>query len=186
MTLVEACRRVAGLLAFFSKAALAPGKVRFDGTLLAAPSVRLFVARKATLSLGKRVVISYDSDMCAVEGGNIHIGQGVYLGPRCMLSAHDAIRIGDGCLFGPDVKVFDNNHEFKKGIGIVKGRHRSAPVTIGKNVWLGANVVVLKGVDIGDGAVVGAGCIIRSNVPAGAVVGGEHALEAPARGFERP
>lgn len=185
MTAADALHRIAGLLVFFSKATLAHGKVHFDGTLLAAPSIRLFVARNAKLYLGKRVVISYDTDIGAINDGIIRIGNGVYLGPRCMLSAHREINIGDGCLFGPDVKVFDNNHKFAPGSGVVKGTHRSASVNIGHNVWLGANVVILKGVDIGDGAVVGAGCIIRSTVPAGAVVRGEYPLEAPTRGFER-
>lgn len=185
MTIIEALRRIAGLLVFFSKATLAHGKVHFDGTLLVAPSVRLFVARNAKLHLGKRAVISYDSDIAVINDGIIRIGNGVYLGPRCMLSVHQEITIGDGCLFGPDVKVFDNNHKFAPGSGVVKGVHSSASVSIGQNVWLGANVVVLKGVDIGDGAVIGAGCIVRSNVPAGVVIRGEYEREASTRGFER-
>lgn len=178
MSITEVFRRVAGLIFVYFKAALSPGKFTFHGSLMVSPSIRVFIARNARVIIGRRVVICYGSDICAVENGVINISSGVYLGPRCMLSAHKEIKIGAGCLFGPDVKIFDNNHEFVPGRGVIKGRHRTEMVSIGENVWLGANVVILKGVDIGSGAVVGAGCVVRSNVPAGAVVRRENELEA--------
>ena len=162
--------RCAGLLALAAKSAFIRGRVVFGPTVLVAPSLRVHVDRGAFVCFGRRTVVSYGSDICAIGSSIIEIGDAVYLGPRCMLSAHDAIRIGPGCLFGPDVKIFDNNHVFQPGSGVVKGLHRASPVTIGANVWLGANVVVLKGVTIGDGAVIGAGVVVRRDVVAGAVL----------------
>lgn len=181
MSIGIALSRALGLLVLSLKCLLLRGRASYGPTLLVAPSIRLFLARGSRLVLGQRVVIAYDADICALNGACIDIGDRAYLGPRCMLSAHSGIRIGEHCLFGPDVKIFDNNHEFVPGTGVVHGRHRSAAVRIGANVWVGANVVILKGVSIGDGAVIGAGCVVRKDVPAGAVVGA-----GPARAFAAP
>ncbi len=170
MSLGIALSRALGLLVLFLKCLLLQGRASYGPTLLVAPSIRLFLAQGSRLVLGQRVVIAYDADICALSGACIEIADRAYLGPRCMLSAHSGIRIGEHCLFGPDVKIFDNNHEFVPGSGVVHGRHSSAAVRIGDNVWVGANVVILKGVNIGDGAVIGAGCVIRKDVAAGAVV----------------
>ncbi len=183
MNVLSVLHRLIGLLAFACKSAFTHGKVGFDRTLLASPFVRIYVGHSSRLNIGKRVVVGYGSDFCAVDGGSIRIGNRVYLGPRCMLSAHEDVSIGDDCLFGPDVKLFDNNHEFNEGRGVVMGCHRSSPITVGKNVWLGANVIVLRGVSIGDGAVIGAGSVIRRNVPAGAVVRGSQQIDAQQSGL---
>ena len=170
MTPLESISRLVGLAAIAIKASVSAGHTSFDWTIFISPSVKLTVSRNARIKFGRRLVITYDTDICAVGHAIIRVGSGVYLGPRCMLSAHEEISIGDGCLFGPDVKIFDNNHRFSRGEGVVRGQHRSAPVRIGRNVWLGANVVILKGVTIGDGAVIGAGIVVREDVAAGRVV----------------
>lgn len=172
MKFADALHRLIGLARLATKALMVHGKVVFDSTLLVSPSVKLFVSRNSKVSFGSRVVISYDSDICAVNGGHISVGKDVYFGPRCMLSAHSEIVIGEGSLLGPDVKIFDNNHDFVVGQGVINGRHRSAAVHIGKNVWIGANAIILKGVSVGDGAVVGAGEVVRQSVESGAVLGG--------------
>jgi acetyltransferase-like isoleucine patch superfamily enzyme len=170
MTFAEAFRRIAGLLVFYLKKASAKGKIECDLTLFVEPSVRIFVAKGAALKFGKKVVVRYDADITAVDSAAIEIGEGSYLGPRCTLSAHSGITLGPKCLFGPDVKIFDNNHKVKRGVGVQRYEHLSAPVSIGANVWIGANVVILKGVTIGDGSVIGAGCVVRESVPPAAVI----------------
>lgn len=87
----------------------------------------------------------------------------------CMLSAHSGIEIGSGCMFGPGVKIFDNNHRFNAEHGVTC-ELKSAPIKIGNNCWLASDVVVLRGVTIGDGCAIGAGCIITQDVPAGTLV----------------
>ena len=68
-----------------------------------------------------------------------------------------------------NVKIFDNDHYFDEENG-VSSRHISAPVYIGKRCWIGTNVVILRGTQIGDNCVIGAGCVVKGNIPAGSIV----------------
>ncbi len=72
-------------------------------------------------------------------------------------------------MFGPGVKIFDNNHRFSKEHG-VSTELSTAPISIGDNCWLASDVIVLKGSTIGDNCVIGAGCVISGDIPAGSVV----------------
>lgn len=124
---------------------------------------------KGAIELGSHVVIEKCCSFDAVDGGQLKIGQRVYFNKFCMVSCHNQIDIGDGCVFGPDVKVYDNNHIYTKAEG-VSYKHTSAPIKIGKRCWIGANAVILKGTEIGDNCVIGAGCVVSGKVPAGSLV----------------
>lgn len=81
------------------------------------------------------------------------------------------ISIGDGTIFGENVKVYDHNHCYKNpDVPIKEQGFSSAPINIGNHCWIGSNVVILKGVTIGDNCVIGAGCIVYKDVPSGTIV----------------
>lgn len=87
-------------------------------------------------------------------GARISIGKGCFFNRYCSINCHESIVIGDGCTFGEGVKIYDHDHNFrKKSEG--EQPYISRPVTIGNGVWCGSNVLILKGVTIGEGAVVG-------------------------------
>ena len=86
-----------------------------------------------------------------------------------MISCLEEVSIGAGCRFGPNVKVFDNDHKFSARGGVSQ-EHTTSPVTIGDHCWLGANVTVLRGTEIGDNCVIGAGCVVKGSIPAGSLV----------------
>ncbi len=90
----------------------------------------------------------------------------------CVLVSYARITIGDDCLIGEYVSIRDANHGLSVGVPMRLQAHRSAPVTIGRNVWIGRGSVVLKGVTIGDGAVVAANSVVSRDVPADAIVVG--------------
>ena len=87
-----------------------------------------------------------------------------------VLTAAENIVIGNQCMFANNFVVVDHDHDRKDG-KILK-ELVSAPVKIGNNVWCGANVTVLKGVTIGDGAVIAAGSVVNRDVAAYSVVAG--------------
>ena len=99
-------------------------------------------------------------------GGKINISRHVFFNRGCSMTSRGAsITIGEGTIFGENVKIYDHNHCYKDVTRPLKEQgFTQAPVTIGKHCWIASNVVILKGVTIGDHAVIGAGCIIHKDV----------------------
>jgi carbonic anhydrase/acetyltransferase-like protein (isoleucine patch superfamily) len=95
-----------------------------------------------------------------------------YINRYTMIDASERIEIGSDCMIGPHCYITDSDHGHALGLLVGKQPSISAPVRIGHNVWLGAGVIVLKGVTIGDNAVVGAGSVVTKEVPANAKVVG--------------
>lgn len=119
--------------------------------------------------LGENLDISKGCDIQAHNGALIEIGDRVYMNRYCMISAQTGVKIGKGCLFGPGVKMFDNNHKFTAKEGVGTGLS-CGKIIIGENCWIASNVIILKNVHIGDNCVIGAGCIISRDIKAGSVV----------------
>ncbi len=104
------------------------------------------------------------------DGGKIEIGEGCFMNNGCMVVAKEHIRIGAYTSFGPNVLVYDHDHDIHTDKSIHDSGYKTAPVIIGKNVWVGANTVILRGSIIGDGCVIGAGSVIKGEYEAGSVV----------------
>jgi acetyltransferase-like isoleucine patch superfamily enzyme len=106
------------------------------------------------------------------EGIRIKIGSGNYFNRNLMIDACGYIEIGDDNMFGPDVYITDSNHTFGAGISPKTAPMQTGHVLIGNRCWIGAKVVILKDVELGDGCVVGAGAVVTRSVAPGAVVSG--------------
>jgi acetyltransferase-like isoleucine patch superfamily enzyme len=115
----------------------------------------------------------------ARPGPKISIGARVYLNRNVMIDASESVVIGDDCALGPNCYLTDHDHGFAAGQPPLRQPLTSAPTRLGRGVWLGANVVVLKGVAIGDYAVVGAGSVVTRDIPAGVVAVGVPARVRP-------
>ena len=104
-------------------------------------------------------------------GAHVHFGNNVYANFNLTLVDDTHIYVGDNTMFGPNVVVATAGHpvlpELREKIG-----QFNIPVHIGKNCWLGAGVVVLPGVNIGDGSVIGAGSVVTRDIPANVVAVG--------------
>lgn len=105
----------------------------------------------------------------ARDNGTISIGDNVFLNSSCIITARNNIEIGDNTIFGPGVVVYDNDHIIRDGL-VVDNEFITAPITIGRNVWIGANTVILKGSQIEDGTIIAAGCVVKGNVPSGTIL----------------
>ena len=103
------------------------------------------------------------------SGAELSIGTHTYFNTGCVISSMKSITIGDNCLFGPNVSVFDNNHVFTAKNGVTF-EHNCENVKIGNNCWIAANVVILKGTNIGNNCVIGAGCKVSGIIPDGTIV----------------
>lgn len=133
------------------------------------PSSDVKLFGKGSVSIGRNIELAAGCDVQAHGNGHISIGDGTYMNRFCMISSHDSVTIGKHCMFGPSVKIFDNNHKFSRTEG-VSSNLSSGSIKIGDNCWIASNVIILKGSDIGDNCVIGAGCIISGKVPPGSIV----------------
>lgn len=104
-------------------------------------------------------------------GKHCHLGKNVYFNFNATLVDDTHIYVGDYTKFGPNVIIATAGHPILPELR-EKAYQYNAPVKIGKCVWLGAGVIVLPGVEIGDNSVIGAGSVVTKNIPANVVAVG--------------
>ncbi|MEK4967869.1 sugar O-acetyltransferase [Cytobacillus sp. FSL R7-0696] len=102
-------------------------------------------------------------------GKNIKVGKNVFINSGCRFQDQGGITIGDGVLIGHNVVLATLNHDIDPR---KRGTMHPAPITIGNDVWIGANATVVPGVTIGDGAIIAAGAVVTKDVPQNVIVGG--------------
>lgn len=122
-----------------------------------------------TLSLGDRSYVA----------GHTYLTGDVRFGRDCSVNVFTAVRgrvdIGDGVRIGAHTSILGFNHSMAPDTEVFRQPLTCKGVTIGDDVWIGAHVVVLDGVHVGDQAVLAAGAVVTKDVPGGAVVGGNPA-----------
>ena len=105
-------------------------------------------------------------------GFRIRIGNFNYFNRNLMIDACGSVVIGDRNMFGPDVYIADSNHQYGTGLSPSEQPMDRGSVRIGNRCWIGAKVVILSGVELGDGCVVAAGAVVTRPVGPGQVVAG--------------
>jgi acetyltransferase-like isoleucine patch superfamily enzyme len=112
------------------------------------------------------------------SGARLRIGRGTGISGGSFCAAIE-LDIGERCLIGADVVISDTDFHALTPAGRRNdadwSQIASAAVRIGNDVFVGTRVTILKGLEIGDGAVIGAGAVVTRSVPAGAIVAGNHA-----------
>lgn len=104
-------------------------------------------------------------------GRHCHFGNNVYANFNLTAVDDTHIYVGDNTMFGPNVTIATAGHPILPSLR-EKGYQYNAPVRIGKNCWLGAGVIVLPGITIGDNVVIGAGSVVTKNIPSNVVAVG--------------
>ena len=127
---------------------------------------------------GKKVRVPRCCDFSGIE--NIYIGNNVALGVRLtVLSTNAKLIIGDDVMMGPNVTMITGNHRIdildKPMICVTDSEklpENDQDIVIENDVWIGANVIILKGVKIGQGSVIAAGAVVTKDVPPYTIAGG--------------
>jgi len=131
---------------------------------------------KGRIRIGDQGWIEKGAVLWAFDG-SICMGANAFLGPYVTIYGHGGVEIGDQTLISMHASILSSDHAIPERAKLV--RHCQdvlKPTKIGKDVWVGANAVVLGGVTIGDGCVVGAGAVVTKDLPAYSV-----AVGVPAR-----
>ncbi|MEO0693655.1 MAG: sugar O-acetyltransferase [Pseudomonadota bacterium] len=107
-------------------------------------------------------------------GYNIHLGDDVFLNYGCTILDVCPVHIGAMTQIGPMSQIIAADHP-RDPAARAAGLENGQPVTIGRNAWIGGNVIILPGVTVGDDAIIGAGAVVTRDVAPGATVVGNPA-----------
>lgn len=111
-----------------------------------------------------------------VQPERLSIGEGTVLNGECYINAQGGVAIGRYCHVGKGLTIYSSNHNYRSSLAIpYDDVDLLKPVKIGDCVWIGANVSILPGTTIGDGAIIAMGAVVRGDVDACAIVGGNPA-----------
>lgn len=135
-------------------------------------TVRQDILRQLMGSVGSHVQI--EPPFLCDYGSQIELGERVFINFNCVILDCARVQIGDGTQIGPSVQIYTATHPINPDARAA-GKEFAAPVSIGKNVWIGGGAIILPRVRIGDHAVIGAGAVVTHDVAAYSVVGGNPA-----------
>ena len=144
------------------------GRPNYRNLLAVEPTVRIETGRGAVLRIGKAFRARRNVELNA-RAGSLTIGRNVFLNSGCIITAREEISVGDGTIFGPNVIVYDHDHKIGRGV-VLDNQYICAPISIGKNVWIGAGTLILKGASVGDNCIVAAGRVVTGKIPADTVM----------------
>ena len=141
-----------------------------------ASSSAFFQSKIGAISVGSGARIGRNTRINAGFNGTITIGHNTLIDDGTYLMAQDKISIGDNTWISAYCFITDFNHRYgQKNKTIISQGYKRKPVIIGDDVWIGTHVCILPGVQIGTGAVVGAGSVVTRSVAAYTVVAGNPA-----------
>lgn len=104
-------------------------------------------------------------------GYNIEIGEHFYANHNCIILDGAKVTFGDHVFIAPNCGFYTAGHPLDRERRN-QGLEYAYPITVGNNVWIGGNAVVLPGVTIGDEVVIGAGSVVNRDIPAGVIAVG--------------
>lgn len=136
---------------------------------------RVMVKNHGRITIGERLLMyggTVRGELVTAPGGIIEIGNQVFINYGVSISAHTLVKIGNRCQIGNYSLLMDNDYH---RIGDKTMLGHSTPIILQDDVWLGARVIVLKGVTIGQGAVIGAGSVVTRDIPPRSVAVGQPA-----------
>lgn len=152
----KACRLLYNSIRFI-------GRSDYGHLLAVDTSTRIEKSRRAVLRIGSGLRTRRNVEILARDG-ELTIGDEVFLNSGCIVTARESITIGSGTIFGPNVLVYDHDHRVENG-KIQSNAFVSQPIVIGKNVWVGAGTIILKGAVLEDNCVIAAGSVVKGVVP---------------------
>lgn len=122
------------------------------------------------ITLNKGSYFAEGTLLRVTENAEFSMGVNSGFNSYCVITCRDKIEIGDNVMFGPFVTIHDHDHVYKTKGSMKTSGYVTKPIVIEDDVWVGGNVVILKGVTIGKGSVIAAGTVVTKEVPPYTVV----------------
>ena len=150
---------------------------RFSGAPRILPLAgKINIGKNARLSsrlLSNILGVDHPVIIATIQNGEITIGEDFHISGGSIV-ARKKITIGDNVYVGSNCTITDSDHheiDFQRRRDGKSSKIQTSPISIGDDVWIGANVTILKGVNIGNRAIVGAGVTVRRSIPADTILG---------------
>ncbi len=153
-------------------------KIKFFGSATIEDGVKIDALSKDGIEVGENFSIGRNSiiectGVLRELGEKLTIGKNVGIAANAFISMRGPVEIGDDTIFGPNVAIHAENHnfsDFDKPIRLQGGTRKG--IKIGNNCWIGSGVIILDGVTIGDGCVIAAGAVVNKDIPDNSIAGG--------------
>lgn len=149
------------------------GGLTVDGLFRKRPDTQIIISDSGKMSIGKNVLFQRNVSLSSV-GGVLHVGDNVSFNRNCIVICRKEILIGEDVIFGPGVTIYDHDHVFSHK-GILPG-FRHGDVVIERGCWIAANVTILRNTHIGEGCVIGAGTVVKGNIPPHSLVTSDRSM----------
>ena len=141
----------------------------FQIGLVPSSHIRRFVYKALGAEIGKNVVFHFRTEIRGIH--RLKIGAGTIIGDNALLAAQRGLTIGENVNLSSNVSIYSGEHDHRDPY-FRSTPEKTRPITIGDRVWIGSNAIILTGVNIGEGAVCCAGCVVTKDVEPFAVVAG--------------
>ena len=144
----------------------------FSGPIISliSPHTEITMDNGAELKIGKGFKMRDGAKIRVRKDAVCIIGNNSSVNSNNMIVCHERIEIGDDVQLSPNVQIYDHDHDFRTDGGVKAGKYKTSSVKIGNNVWIGANTIILRGTEIGDNCVIGAGCVVKGKYEADSVI----------------
>lgn len=163
--------KVVSVIRFFLLRIRYLNRFRVDKMSMIGRRCGIYIRDKGSIRCNGRMILN--DDVMLYTEGILRLGDKFGINSYSRIVAHESITIGNHVTIGQMVAILDHDHDFAiKGDNLELEGYRTAPVSIGSNIWIGDKVTVLKGVSIGDNVVIGANTLVNKDVPSNCVIGG--------------
>ena len=149
-------------------------KIQCKSFLLFKHDTNLNIVGDSSVYIGKSVGFKSGVHLTAAEGGVLKIGDRCAFNRFCIVVARKNIEISDNCIFGPNVVIYDHDHKFSEN-GVEKG-YNCGDIFIGEGCWIAANVTILRNTHIGEKCVIGAGAVVKGDIPPHSIVTADRSI----------
>ena len=117
------------------------------------------------IKIGKNVTFRRRFSVFIDKGGFLEIGDNVFFNNDCSINVMEKVSIGNDCIFGEGVKIYDHNHRFRNALEPIKNQgFKTGEIRIGENCWIGSNCIILRKSDLGNSCVIGASAVIEKKI----------------------
>ena len=147
--------------------------IKFGKNCVVKKNVEIKKTNNAICEFGNNVyLLDYVFIQLTMPEPKLIVGNDVVIGRNTIIASKKLIKIADYVRIGPFVQIIDHDHSYAKNKLIMNQKAKIEEIIINEDVWIGSGAKILKGVEIEEGAVIGANAVVTKNIPENAIVGG--------------